>query len=250
MVDHKIQSDTGGLTLSLEQVPKLLGKITSTWAPHAFVVSFKLETDTEILQRKAEGAISKYNVHLVIANLLQTRKNTVYLVSRNNNNNNNFNNTTTTTVTSFLMDAIHRPNQDINIERILIDAIWCQHLQFMKERYQLYQQYLQAQSSITAVATTDTTTSSSSSAAAEAVTNNNNLDFHTKVIQRIENSLGQTDYAKKVSLFLQLLNNDWDDLQSSEHDQYYPSLSGIGTLVTCAGLMLATALLVQYRRGK
>lgn len=79
MVQHKIQSSTG-LTLELEQVPKMLGKLVNEWAPHAYVVSFKLETDESILFAKAWGAITKYEVHLVVANILTTRADKCYLV--------------------------------------------------------------------------------------------------------------------------------------------------------------------------
>lgn len=70
MTEHKIQSSSG-LTLELSQVPKVLGTLTHDWAPSAFVVSFKLETDALILLSKASGAIEKYGVHMVVANLLQ-----------------------------------------------------------------------------------------------------------------------------------------------------------------------------------
>jgi hypothetical protein len=80
MVEHKIQSSTG-LTLELEQVPKKLGLLTKVWAPHSFVVSFKLETDEAILFHKAMGAIQNYGVHLVVANILATRADVCYCVT-------------------------------------------------------------------------------------------------------------------------------------------------------------------------
>jgi len=85
--EHKIQSGGGdGLTLQLRPVPKVLGAIKrgggeAAWAPRAFAVSFKLETNPAILLAKAAGAISKYGVDLVVANLLQTYKREVVLVS-------------------------------------------------------------------------------------------------------------------------------------------------------------------------
>jgi len=86
LAEHKIQSHGGahggaGLTLNLDNVPKKLGDLVSIWAPHSFVVSFKLETDTALVISKARRAIESYGVHLVVANLLQTRRNIVYLVS-------------------------------------------------------------------------------------------------------------------------------------------------------------------------
>ena len=76
---HKIQSSSG-IDLHLSQVPKKLAELTGAWSPAAFVVSFKLETDSEILMSKARAAIDRYHVHAVVANILQTRKDVVYLV--------------------------------------------------------------------------------------------------------------------------------------------------------------------------
>eukprot|EP00002_Diphylleia_rotans_P018480 TRINITY_DN3579_c0_g1_i1.p1 TRINITY_DN3579_c0_g1~~TRINITY_DN3579_c0_g1_i1.p1 ORF type:complete len:187 (-),score=46.76 TRINITY_DN3579_c0_g1_i1:77-637(-) len=80
MVEHKIQSSDGPLVMSLDHTPKVLGVLRSRWCPNAYVVSFKLETDQQILIKKAKQAISKYSVHCVVANLLQTRKDHVILV--------------------------------------------------------------------------------------------------------------------------------------------------------------------------
>ena len=80
MTTHKIQSSTG-LQLDLKQVPKMLGKLTKEWAPDCFMVSFKLETDMDLVISKARAAIDKYGVHLVVANQLQTRRDVVYLVT-------------------------------------------------------------------------------------------------------------------------------------------------------------------------
>jgi len=79
MTTHKIQSSSG-LQLDLKQVPKRLGVLTREWAPQAFVVSFKLETDAALVETKARAAIDKYGVALVVANQLQTRRDIVYLV--------------------------------------------------------------------------------------------------------------------------------------------------------------------------
>ncbi|EFJ50517.1 hypothetical protein VOLCADRAFT_103968 [Volvox carteri f. nagariensis] len=80
LVEHKIQSSDGPLVLHLQKVPKMLGALVSEWAPGAFVVSFKLETDQRILVDKANTALQRYGVHLVVANLLHNRKDIVTLV--------------------------------------------------------------------------------------------------------------------------------------------------------------------------
>ncbi|KAF2436446.1 DFP-domain-containing protein [Tothia fuscella] len=102
MVEHKIQSSeefsqqastegdekrpaarTEGksLIIDLEPVPKFLKALVDGWAPDAMIVSFKLETDPSILVKKAKYALDKYAHHLVIGNLLTTRKWEVVFVS-------------------------------------------------------------------------------------------------------------------------------------------------------------------------
>jgi phosphopantothenate-cysteine ligase len=103
MVEHKIQSNeefsqenksnngngkpsavrTEGrsLIIDLEPVPKFLKQLVDGWAPEAMIVSFKLETDPSILVKKAQYALNKYSHHLVIGNLLLTRKWEVVFVS-------------------------------------------------------------------------------------------------------------------------------------------------------------------------
>jgi len=72
--DHKIQSrEISDLTLTFQPVPKLLGKIRE-WSPNSTVVSFKLETDHTILEKKVMQSFNLYGVDMVIANLLQTYK--------------------------------------------------------------------------------------------------------------------------------------------------------------------------------
>ncbi|KAF2665854.1 DFP-domain-containing protein [Microthyrium microscopicum] len=102
MVEHKIQSneeftghneqdvtgkrqaartDGSSLIIDLDPVPKFLKQLVDAWAPDAIIVSFKLETDPAILVQKAEYALKKYAHHLVIGNLLTTRKWEVVFVS-------------------------------------------------------------------------------------------------------------------------------------------------------------------------
>jgi len=54
----------------LAPVPKKLGLIKSEWNPNTVLISFKLETDVQILERKALGAITSYGVDMVVANEL------------------------------------------------------------------------------------------------------------------------------------------------------------------------------------
>lgn len=102
-----MQSGEGAPTISLQLVPKILAPLVSLWVPNAFVVSFKLETDENLLITKSRDSLNKYKhkvmtvpifylcfqssmqsiflgpsiFQLVIANILQTRKNRVIFVT-------------------------------------------------------------------------------------------------------------------------------------------------------------------------
>ncbi|KAM3297945.1 hypothetical protein ACQJBY_039747 [Aegilops geniculata] len=81
MAKHKIQSAGGPLNMQLSQVPKMLFILRNHWAPSAFCVSFKLETDPDILIQKAEAALRKYGMNVVVANELANYKDVVVMVT-------------------------------------------------------------------------------------------------------------------------------------------------------------------------
>ncbi|MCJ1315936.1 hypothetical protein MMC15_001256 [Xylographa vitiligo] len=62
------------LVIDLDPVPKLLKRLVDGWAPEGMIVSFKLETDPSLLISKSQTALQRYSHHLVIGNLLSTRK--------------------------------------------------------------------------------------------------------------------------------------------------------------------------------
>lgn len=62
------------LIVDLDPIPKFLKNLVDGWAPEGMIVSFKLETDPEILVHKAQYSLDRYQHHLVIGNLLSTRK--------------------------------------------------------------------------------------------------------------------------------------------------------------------------------
>lgn len=84
MAEHKIQSEggSGKLDIHMDPVPKVLKPMVSSWVPSAFVASFKLETDRNLLIPKCKGALERYGHQVVIGNMLSTRKHEVVLVSR------------------------------------------------------------------------------------------------------------------------------------------------------------------------
>ncbi|PLB50666.1 putative phosphopantothenate-cysteine ligase [Aspergillus steynii IBT 23096] len=98
MAEHKIQSSvpsshprkdgvdlscvkSENLSLDLKPVPKFLKSLVDDWAPvGSMIISFKLETDSNILLDKAHGSLQRYGQHLVIGNLLSTRQSEVVFV--------------------------------------------------------------------------------------------------------------------------------------------------------------------------
>lgn len=69
--DHRSKK----LIIDLDPVPKFLHRLVDGWAPEgSYVVSFKLETDPSLLVYKARTSLQRYAHHLVIGNLLSTRK--------------------------------------------------------------------------------------------------------------------------------------------------------------------------------
>ncbi|GAM87047.1 hypothetical protein ANO11243_050680 [Dothideomycetidae sp. 11243] len=106
MVEHKIQSSEDfnssspsaaqsssaatihdkKLIVNLDPVPKFLKTLVESWSPSGMIISFKLETDPSLLVTKARYALEKYRHHLVIGNLLSTRKWEVVFVQRGPDN--------------------------------------------------------------------------------------------------------------------------------------------------------------------
>lgn len=96
MEEHKIQSSepsneyspsqptTGKqLVINLDPVPKFLSTLVSAWAHSgSMIVSFKLETDPDLLVSKAQQSLYRYHHDLVIGNLLATRKWEVVFISK------------------------------------------------------------------------------------------------------------------------------------------------------------------------
>lgn len=78
MSEHKIQSTGAGLTVHLHPVPKCLSLVSSQWAPEAFLITFKLETDPAMLLPKVTRSFS-HGQSLVIGNLLSSYKERVSL---------------------------------------------------------------------------------------------------------------------------------------------------------------------------
>jgi len=110
---HKIQSAGGPLDMKLSQVPKMLSVLRNQWAPLAFCISFKLETDSDILVQKAEMALNKYRMNVVVANLLATYKEEVVIISNGESN------------------TIRRCNKDEDLEEHIIKLLEKSHSKYI-----------------------------------------------------------------------------------------------------------------------
>ncbi|KAM0755152.1 DNA/pantothenate metabolism flavoprotein [Meredithblackwellia eburnea MCA 4105] len=82
MSEHKIQSGKGSLIIEMDQVPKVLKAMVDEWSNDGFIVSFKLETDINLLIPKARAALERYGHQVVIGNTLADRKHEVVFVER------------------------------------------------------------------------------------------------------------------------------------------------------------------------
>ena len=78
--EHKIQQ-TESLTLTLERTPKIIPKLTKS---KGFFVTFKLETDSKLLDMKAKKALDQYKHELVVGNILDERNEWVKMYTLDN----------------------------------------------------------------------------------------------------------------------------------------------------------------------
>ena len=123
------KNNDGGLWQPIfHPVKKVLGDLATRWAPQAYVLSFKLETDNNILINKANMALMKYQVNGVICNLLNTRRDHVKILA----NNNHYNNHDHDIDDNVEIINIYRSNEEIFIEKELVRTIKNMHVRYME----------------------------------------------------------------------------------------------------------------------
>lgn len=150
MTEHKIQSQEYGLSkadginseaisldennclhIQLSPVPKMIPLIRKEYAPNAFCVSFKLETDRSILLEKSKLAIKKYDVHMVIGNVLSTRYEKVWISQNHSSVANNAANE------NDLVETIElsKSSADIELEETLVTHVIERHFEYISNHY-------------------------------------------------------------------------------------------------------------------
>ncbi|KAM6046660.1 phosphopantothenate--cysteine ligase [Chlamydotis macqueenii] len=120
MPEHKIQSSEGPLQITMKMVPKMLSPLVKEWAPEAFVISFKLETDPLILIEKSRQALEKYRHQVVVANILESRRTAVVIVTKDSQ-----------TPLSLSDEEVAR---GMEIEEKIVSYLQGQHTAFMEKR--------------------------------------------------------------------------------------------------------------------
>ncbi|KAI7794793.1 phosphopantothenate--cysteine ligase [Triplophysa rosa] len=119
MPEHKIQSSNGPLQISMKMVPKMLSPLVKDWAPQAFVISFKLETDPSILLERARRALDTYRHQAVVANVLDTRRGYVVVVTKDTQHE--------------LVLTDEEVQRDVEIEEKIVSNLTAAHSQFMSQ---------------------------------------------------------------------------------------------------------------------
>lgn len=119
MPTHKMQSQDGAPTIQLDLVPKILQPLVSSWVPNAYVISFKLETDENILIKKARGALLKYKHKIVLANLMDTRRSRVVAVTPEDE-------------TEIILTE-EQKQKGLELEKFIVDYLSEEHSKFIME---------------------------------------------------------------------------------------------------------------------
>ncbi|KAK3536665.1 hypothetical protein QTP86_015463 [Hemibagrus guttatus] len=120
MPEHKIQSSNGPLQISMKMVPKILKPLVKDWAPKAFVISFKLETDPSILLERARSALDTYKHQAVVANVLDTRHGYVVVVTKDSQKE--------------LVLTDEETQREVEIEEKIVKNLSHAHIQFINQK--------------------------------------------------------------------------------------------------------------------
>ncbi|CAF0730273.1 unnamed protein product [Didymodactylos carnosus] len=115
--EHKISSEQNELVLRLKPVKKVLGDVKQHWSPDAYVVSFKLETNKQLLQDKCIKSLKKYGHNMVIGNLLDTRETMVDIYDEEGKK----------------CTTIKRPDNNCEIEHQIIQFLYKKHEEYRKQ---------------------------------------------------------------------------------------------------------------------
>ncbi|XP_027720402.1 phosphopantothenate--cysteine ligase [Vombatus ursinus] len=120
MPEHKIQSSRGPLQITMKMVPKMLSPLVKDWAPKAFVISFKLETDPSLVIDHARRALKTYCHQVVVANILDSHRSYVIIVTKDSE--------------TQLSLSDEEVGKGMEIERKIVSNLQSRHMAFIDEK--------------------------------------------------------------------------------------------------------------------
>jgi phosphopantothenate-cysteine ligase len=98
----------------------MLSPLVKDWAPKAFIISFKLETDPSIIINRARNALEVYRHQVVVANILESLQSFVVIVTKDSE-------------TKLLLTE-EEVAKGIAIEEKIVDHLQCRHTTFICDR--------------------------------------------------------------------------------------------------------------------
>ncbi|XP_030723171.1 phosphopantothenate--cysteine ligase isoform X3 [Globicephala melas] len=104
----------------MKMVPKMLSPLVKDWAPKAFIISFKLETDPSIVIDRARNALEIYRHQVVVANILDSRRSFVVIITKESE-------------TKLLLSE-EEVGKGIEIEEKIVDDLQSRHTAFIHDK--------------------------------------------------------------------------------------------------------------------
>mgnify|MGYP002338574951 CR=1 FL=1 len=90
------------------------------FAPKAFIISFKLETDPSIIIDRARNALEVYRHQVVVANILDSRRSSVVIITKDSE-------------TKLLLSE-EEVEKGIEIEEKIVDDLQSRHTAFIHDK--------------------------------------------------------------------------------------------------------------------
>ncbi|XP_019692355.1 phosphopantothenate--cysteine ligase isoform X2 [Felis catus] len=106
--------------ITMKMVPKMLSPLVKDWAPKAFIISFKLETDPSIILDRARNALEVYRHQVVIANSIESRRSFVVILTKDSE-------------TKILLSE-EEVEKGVDIEDKIVDDLQSRHTAFIHDK--------------------------------------------------------------------------------------------------------------------
>ncbi|XP_019284744.1 phosphopantothenate--cysteine ligase isoform X2 [Panthera pardus] len=106
--------------ITMKMVPKMLSPLVKDWAPKAFIISFKLETDPSIILDRARNALEVYRHQVVIANSIESRRSFVVILTKDSE-------------TKILLSE-EEVEKGVDIEDKIVDDLHSRHTAFIHDK--------------------------------------------------------------------------------------------------------------------